>query len=90
MELINWIADAWFLGWAGVYHLLLLLPYPSLTDVFKGIIGSFISFCALWYPRYKLDAIARRKYRHDHKRMTAPTSREHQAAAASVSSLFDH
>lgn len=78
------------LGLLHIYHLLLLLPFPSLTDIFKGIIGSFISFLVLWYPRAKLDRVARAKYLHDHKRKSAPTSSEHQQAAASVGTLFEH
>jgi hypothetical protein len=79
-----------WLGIQGVFHALALLPFPSPTDIFKGVIGSFISFLVLWWPRYKLDRIAKQKYLHDHKRRPAPTSSEHQQAAASVSSLFEH
>lgn len=78
------------MGLLYIYHLLLVLPWPSLGQIFSGIIGSFISFLVLWWPRYKLDALARTKYLHDHKRRPAPTSSEHQQAAAAVGVLFEH
>lgn len=79
-----------FLGLVFIWQHAQLLPFPSPADIFKGIIGSFISFVALWWPRYKLDKIAKSKYLHDHKRREAPTSTEHQQAAASIGALFEH
>jgi hypothetical protein len=88
--MIGWIADCFYAGVAGLWHYACLLPFPSPSDIFKGIVGSFISFLVLWWPRYKLDAVAKQKYLHDHKRRPAPSSTEHQQAAASVGVLFEH
>jgi hypothetical protein len=79
-----------YLGLVVIYQHMSVLPWPSITDIFKGIIDSFISFKVLCYPRYKLDKVARQKYLHDHKRKPAPTSTEHQQAAAAVGALFEH
>lgn len=90
MHYIDTACITFYLGVTGLWRLLYMLPWPSITDIFKGVIGSLISFLVLWWPRYKLDRIARQKYLHDHRRKPAPTSSDHQAAAASVGTLFEH
>jgi hypothetical protein len=83
---MNDIALYLYLGVEGLFLLLKQLPWPSMGDIF----GSFTIFLILWYPRYKLERLAKARYRHDHKRQTAPTTKDHQAAASSVSNLFTH
>lgn len=83
-------AHAFVTGVVGVYDILRLLPWPTPADIFKGVIGSFISFLILWKPR---DFAERRwlRRRFGRKRAVRPPDQTDTAKAAAISSnMFPH
>lgn len=70
-----------------VFRFTLSLPWPTWNDIFRGVIGSFISFLILWKPR---DFAERRwfKRRLGRKKATRPPDHHNTAAAASMGGLF--
>lgn len=70
--------------WGGI----VVLPWPSLADIFQSTIQGFIVFFLLWKPRTWAETHFLKR-RFGHKRATRPpNATDHQAAASS--SVFHH
>jgi hypothetical protein len=74
----------------GIYHVWWLveaLPWPTWPEIFK----SLIVFVLLWRPRKWMETYWLSKpIRKRRGRIAPPSTKDHQAASASITDLFHH